>query len=343
MTNILDYASGERFAMIARKLLPLLLLLGANGFAQQNENASEAPAIRTSVRLVNLLFSVHDKHGALVPILNKEDFIVTEDGAPQTIKLFRRESDLPLTLGLMIDTSGSQAGVLGIEQDSVSDFVREILRPKDLAFLISFDVNVSLESDFTSDPAHLRHALNRVRINTGGGVSGLPGLGGGPISSTPRGTLLYDAVYLAADEKLKSETGRKALILFTDGEDQGSRSTLSEAIEQAERADVICYVILIADRGAIFGFGGGKMRQLAEQTGGRVFDVGDNRNKLLKALDQISAELRSQYNLAYTSTNGAEDGKYRKVDVKTVSSDYKVQARKGYYAPGVAVKKKRGN
>ena len=173
-----------------------------------------------------------------------------------------------------------------------------------------------------------------MQINAGVG-GGPPGLGGGPVPTTPRGTLLYDAIYLGADEKLKNEVGRKAMIIFTDGEDEGSRLRIQDAVEAAQKADTICYVILIADRGFYGGFGysgDSDMQKLAQATGGRVIEVGNKQDKLKQAFDQIQSELRSQYNIGYSPTNNKLDGTYRKIQVKAKGGEYKVQARQGYYA-----------
>ena len=289
---------------------------------------------KAQVNVVNLFFNTKDKHGMLIPNLTKDDFQVFEDGKPQTIKYFSAESNQPLTLGIMIDTSGSQARVLTIEQESCAEFLHAVLRQKDLAFVINFDVDVNLDQDFTNNVRDLTHALNKMEINAGMG-GGPPGLGGGPIPTTPRGTLLYDAIYLGADEKLKNEVGRKAMIIFTDGEDQGSRLKIHDAIEAAQKADTICYVILIADRGFYGGLGYSgdfDMKKLAEQTGGRVIEVGNKQEKLRQAFEQIQNELRSQYNIGYTPTNTKLDGTYRKIQIHTKNGDYKVQARQGYYA-----------
>ena len=185
----------------------------------------------------------------------------------------------------------------------------------------------------------LKAALNRATINAGGTGGGPPGLGGGPLptSQVPRGTLLYDAIWLGSREKLASEVGRKAMIILTDGEDQGSRETVKDAIEAAQKADVMVYVILIADRGFYFSQGGSyggdrAMRDLSRETGGRVIEVGNNEKKLKDAFDQISAELRSQYSIGYTPTNAKLDGTFRKVEIKPANKDYKVQGRSGYYA-----------
>jgi VWFA-related protein len=157
-------------------------------------------------------------------------------------------------------------------------------------------------------------------------------MGGGPIPhSRPRGTLLYDAIYLASQEKLRREVGRKAMIIFTDGDDQGSQTSLGQAIEAAQKADTIVYVILVYDPRFIRG--DREMRRLCEETGGRVIVVGTKPDKLKKALQEVSDELRSQYYIGYTPANRKTDGAFRKVTIHTKSEDYKVQARKGYYAP----------
>lgn len=302
---------------------------------QQQDDQAQAPTFKVNVNVVNLYFNVKDKHGALIPDLKKEDFQVFEEGATQKIKYFNVNSEQPLTLGILIDCSGSQQRVLPMTQMIGSEFVREVLRPKDEAFVISFDIQVELLQDFTNDASRLQRALHKTRINTGGGSYGVPGIGQGPVPvHDPKGTLLYDAVYLASDEKLKQEVGRKALIILTDGEDQGSRTKIREAIEAAQKSDAIVYVIFEADRYATFGSGKGEMKKIAEDTGGRVIDVRDDPKKLKEAFDQISNELRSQYYIGYTPNNQKRDGTYRRVEVKLTSKDLKIQARKGYYAPG---------
>ena len=304
----------------------------------QDRTAAQRKPITTlkvEVQVVNVYFNVKDKRGALIPNLKKEDFQVSEDGKPQTIKYFSAESNQPLTLGLLIDTSGSQTRVLPMEQLVGSAFLNDVLTPKDLAFLINFDIQVSLLQDYTSDAERLRRAMLQTQINDGGGSGavGIAGAGQGTIPVLrPKGTLLYDAVYLAANEKLRQQSGRKALILLTDGGDNGSDETLNDAIAAAQQAEVMVYVIMIADRGN-FLTGDSEMRKLAEQTGGRVIDVGDNEKKLRRAFDEISTELRSQYMIGYVPTNTAMDGKYRKLEVKANKPEYKIQARKGYFAP----------
>jgi VWFA-related protein len=314
---------------------------GPAGDANQNDQEQPLETLKVNVNLVSLYFTVHDKHGALIPGLTKDDFTVYEDKTLQKIKNFAAETDQPLTLGIMLDTSGSQQNVLPLEQQAGGAFLERILRAKDEAFLISFDVNVDLLADYTNNAHALERAMNKAQINVGTGGGGVPGIGQGPLptSGTPRGTLLYDAVYLGAHEKLAQETGRKAMIILSDGEDQGSQEKLEGAIEAAQKSNVIVYVILIADRPFYgrgmytIGYTGDiAMRKMAEQTGGRVIDVGNNGKKLEAAFDAIEQELRTQYVASYTPTNDKLDGSYRKIDIDVKGDGLKVQSRKGYYA-----------
>jgi VWFA-related protein len=310
-----------------------------------DNSATEAPreTLRVTSNLVSEFFTVRDKHNALIPFLTKNDCNVFEDKQPQKLTSFVAEANQPLTLGMMIDTSGSQQYVLPLEQQSAEAFLKRILRPKDEAFVVSFDVGVNLEQDFTNNARELDTAINHVQINTaaGGGSVGVPGIGQGPIPTQgqPKGTVLYDAVYQVSNDKMRSETGRKALILLTDGEDEGSDTKPKAAIAAAENANAIIYVILIADRGQYFGYGLGytgdmAMRQLTEATGGRVINVGNNGKKLEDAFAQIEQELRTQYVVQYVPANKTMDGSFRRVDVfcKDQDGDLKVQARKGYFA-----------
>ncbi|MGD0181452.1 MAG: VWA domain-containing protein [Terriglobales bacterium] len=306
---------------------------------QDQDQDQSAATLKVNVNVVQLFFNVKDKRGALIPNLTKNDFQILEDGKPQTIKYFAAESNLPLTLGILIDSSGSQARVLDMEKQVGGEFLSQILRDKDLAFVIDFDVNVELLQDFTSSVRLLKTALNSARINTAGGSgTGIPGLGGGtvPTQGAPRGTLLYDAVYLASHDELAQQVGRKAMILLTDGQDEGSQLKIKDAIEAAQKSDSIVYVLLCADRGFYGGFGGysgeGEMRKMTQETGGRVIDVGNKYEKLKEGFDQIANELRSQYNIGYSSTNAALDGTFRKVEIHPSNKDYKIQSRAGYYA-----------
>lgn len=338
----------------------LALILCSVGYAQTTDSADAPPprspenqdsksqdstdqnepteTLKVSVNVVQLFFNVKDKRGALIPNLTKTDFQIFEDGKPQTIRYFTPESNLPLTLGILIDSSGSQERVLDMEKEVGGAFLSQILTEKDLAFVIDFNVNADLLQDFTSSVHLLKAALNSARINTGGGGGVIPGMGGGPVPTGPtgpKGTVLYDAIYLASHDELAQQVGRKAMIILTDGEDQGSQLRIQDAIEAAQKSDSIVYVLLCADRG-FYGIGGysgeGEMKKLTQETGGRVINVGNKADKLKEAFDQISNELRSQYNIGYTPTNTAKDGSFRKIEIRPNAKDYKIQARSGYYA-----------
>src|ERR1700758_2077316 len=303
----------------------------------QGSQDSQQPTetLKVNVNVVQLFFNVKDKHGMLIPNLTKDDFSIAEDSKPQTIKYFTAESNLPLTLGIMIDSSGSQRNVIDMEKEVGGAFLRQILTDKDEAYVISFDISVDLLQDFTRDVHRLQAALNKAKVNVDYSSGGVPGMGGGPVPQhNSPGTLLYDAVYLSGHDMLSKEGGRKAMILLTDGQDEGSRLKVQDAIEAAQKADAIVYVLLCADRGFYGGFGysgESDMRKLTEQTGGRVINVGNKFDKLRDAFDQIAAELRSQYNIGYTPTNTKHDGSYRKLEIKN-KQNYKIQARAGYYA-----------
>jgi VWFA-related protein len=284
--------------------------------------------IRVGVNLVNLYATVRDKNKRILSDLAKEDFQIFEDGQAQTIDSFAREVNLPLTFGMLIDTSISQGRVLSVEQDAADRFLDRVLRPKDLVFVLSFDVNVDLLGDYTGDRRDLMRAIHRARIN-----SPLPD---GPVERRgPVRTKFYDAVYAACNDRLSGEAGRKALIILTDAVDAGSQVTLEDALETAQRTDAVIHIIGVADYG-FYGFGGysgeGYARKLAEQTGGRSIFVNNEKN-LEKAFTEISEELRTQYVLGYYPTNRAKDGKFRKIEIKVAKSEGKVLARRGYYAP----------
>jgi len=305
---------------------------------QKPEDSQEpTETLKVNVNVVQLFFNVKDKHGALIPNLTKDDFEIYEDGKQQTLKYFTPETNLPLTLGILIDSSGSQARVLDMEKEVGGAFLKQILTDKDEAFVIDFNVDASLLQDFTRDVRRLQNALNSVKINAGFSTGPIPGAGGGPVPTAQQaGTVLYDAVYLSAHDMLAKEVGRKAMILLTDGEDEGSKLKIKDAIEAAQKADAIVYVLLCADRGGyssagMMYSGDFDMRKLTEATGGRVINVGNKFDKLRDAFDQIAAELRSQYNIGYTPTNPKLDGTYRKLEIKNKQS-YKIQARAGYYA-----------
>jgi len=297
--------------------------------AMPQEPPAQDQTIKTQVSLVNLFATVRDKNKRIVGDLKKEDFRITEDNQEQKIAFYSKEVALPITLALLLDTSGSEQFMLSAIQDAGSSFLRRILRKGDEALVMSFDSDVDLLSDFTDDHAQLDRAVRRSRINipSGGSIGGNPG----PVGSRQiTGTALYDAIYLACGEKLNSEAGRKAVVIVTDAQDEGSKVRIEEAIEAAQRTDTVIHVILVAD--PRYGANTGAAKKLAEETGGRVLSASSEK-KLMEAFDEISAELRSQYTLGYYPTNSERDGKFRKIKVETANHDLKVLARKGYYAP----------
>jgi VWFA-related protein len=289
----------------------------------------QTPVIKTEVNLVNLFATVRDKNKRIVTDLKQDDFKVFEDGHEEKVAFFSKEMALPITLGLLLDTSGSEQYMLGAIQDAGSRFMHRVLRKGDEAMIISFDSDVDLLADFTDDRNQLDRAIAKARINVPsmGSIGGNPG----PVGSRQiTGTALYDAIYLACSEKLNGEAGRKAIVIVTDAQDEGSKLKLEEAIEAAQKTDTVIHILLVAD--PRFGGNVGVAHRLAEDTGGRMISVSSEK-KLEEAFDQISEELRSQYTLGYYPTNGAKDGKFRKIKVEMTSHDWKVLARKGYYAP----------
>jgi VWFA-related protein len=320
--------------------LLMLPLLSLPLLPQQKAGKTAAedipPPIKVDVDVVNILASVRDRHNSLISNLSKENFTLFEDGKQQTIKYFTKETDLPLTIGLLVDVSGSQRNLIQIERDAASQFFSSVLRKKDEAFLISFGEEAELLQDYTQSARLLNEGLNRLRVS-----SGVSGIHPGPVptASQPRGTVLYDAVYLAAKEKLATEVGRKVIVMITDGVDQGSRLTLNQAVEAAQKSDAVIYSIYYYDAGAYGGhgmitFGGGGegyLKKMSEETGGHVFKV-DRKHTLPEVFKELQDEMRSQYAIGYTPTNDKKDGGFRKVDLRLADKNLKVQARKGYYA-----------
>jgi VWFA-related protein len=315
-----------------------LRILAATAALAASLTAQDEP-IKVDVNVVNVLASVHDKKGALINSLQKDDFQLFEDGQPQTIKYFTKETDLPLTIGMLVDVSGSQANLIDIERRAASDFFRAVLHKKDVAFLISFGADSELLQDITGAPRLLQEGLGRLRLNAGTSYGG-----GGPVptANTPRGTVLFDAVSLAATDRLQKEVGRKVIVLITDGGDQGSTFTIKRAIEDAQKANAVIYSIYYVDPSAYagrrggFGFGGDAgcescLKQMSEETGGRVFKV-DRSHTLQDAFNQLQDEMRSQYAIGWTPANDRKDGSYHKLEIKVGDKTMKVQARKGYYA-----------
>jgi VWFA-related protein len=292
------------------------------------QSQGQTPTIKAEVNLVNLFATVRDKNKRVVTDMKQDDFKIFEDNHEESIAFFSKEMNLPITLGLLLDTSGSEQNMLGAIQDAGSSFLRRVLRKGDEAMVISFDSDVDLLADFTDDHSILTRAINKARINIPGGgyIAGNPGPVGGNIT----GTALYDAIYLACGDKLNGETGRKAIVVVTDAEDEGSKTKLEEAIEAAQRTDTVIHLLLVYD--PRYGGNTGVGHRLTEETGGRMIVV-NSEKKLQEAFDQISEELRSQYTLGYYPTNTTKDGKFRKIRVDVDNKEYKVLARKGYYAP----------
>ena len=326
--------------------------------------------ISVKVNVVNVLATVRDKHGKIVSNLTKDDFTLTEDGRPQSVHYFSRETDLPLTLGLLVDTSLSQRRVLDQERIASHSFLHQMVREdRDKAFIIHFDHEVELLQDVTSSHKKLEEALQALKTpeftdpqgNGGGGNWPGSGQGGGHRGGHHGGgTTLYDAIFLASDELMRKQEGRKALVLLTDGVDRGSKETLDAAIESAQRANTVVYSILFKDdesyaRGGGFGRptigfpGGGGHRggqrypneqrpdgkkileRISKETGGRLFEV-SNKRPIDQNYSEITEELRNQYNLGYTPDRVASnDSSYHKIQVAAKQKDLIVQARDGYY------------
>jgi VWFA-related protein len=317
-------SEGLSLKVFVGALAAVLLFPGLGVPAAQNSDPLQQGGIRVQVNLVNLFVTVRDKKTKqIISNLEQGDFKVTEDGVDQKISFFSRESTLPITLGLLIDTSGSETNTLGAEQEAAVRFLSRILRKGDLAMVVSFDTDSDLLADLTDDQSRLDRAINRTRINAPGAQ--------GPLAQTIPGTVFYDAVYAACHDKLADEAGRKAIVVLTDAQDEGSTLKLQDAIEAAQRTDTVVHILLIADSR----FGGGNesvARKLTDETGGRTIVVRNEKN-LEQAFDQISEELRSQYTVGYYSTNTARDGSYRKIKMDTTRKDLDVLTRRGYYAP----------
>lgn len=314
--------------------------VAACALAQQpaeKTSGQEEPTFKGGVNIVNVLCSVRTKQGALVPNLTKEDFEISEDGKPQTIRYFARETDLPLTIGLLVDVSKSQERLIDTEKDAATQFFSQVLGKKDEAFLISFGEEAELLQDYTGSAHLLRKGLDGLKVN-----APPPQIHPGPVPTVyqARGTILYDAVYLAAHDKLRGQVGRKVMVLITDGVDMGSRLKIEEALRASQLADTIIYSIDYFDPGAYGGFGRfggfggggeGTLKRLSEQTGGRVFRV-DRKHGLSDAFAQIQEEMRSQYAIGYEPSNKTQDNTFRRIELRTRDKEMKVQARKGYFA-----------
>lgn len=282
------------------------------------------------VNVVNVLATVRDQHGRLVHGLRKDDFSIEEDGRPQVIRYFAPESDLPLTLGLLVDTSASQIPVLNAEQRASYKFLSQVLRAgQDRAFIIRFDTKVDPLQTTTESRTQLEAALLSVGASERAAA----------YDARRDGTKLYDAISFASDEVLKNQSGRKALIVLSDGGDTSSRSTIATAIESAQRQDTLVYTVLISGllaahlplgrRPVIFGPGRKTLAQISTETGGGAFEV-SSKDAIEGIYARIDEELRNQYSLGYTSDQTGAGP--RKIQLTVRRKNYSIQTRGRYYA-----------
>lgn len=300
-------------------LLPLFCALAAaQGDRRPNsQSQKDTPGLRVNVRLVNVFTTVTDAHGAPIANLSKDDFRVLEDGIPQTISVFGRESELPLSIALAIDTSGSTRRDMPLEVASAKKFVRSILRPIDSLSVFQVSENVDQLVSFTSDMKHIQHGIDTL----------VPG----------SGTSLYDAIFLCSESLLNRE-GRRVLVLITDGGDTTSKTTYNGALRRAQQAETIVYSIIVvpveADAGRNIG-GEHALIQISKDTGGKYY-YADSIADLDSAFRQISEELRTQYLIAYYPNRQVSEYPFRKIQVQLVKDDpvvktYQVRHRAGYY------------
>jgi VWFA-related protein len=304
-----------------RVILSMVLVLAIRGqtCGQTVPTAEAESAIKVDVDLVNVLCNVYDKRGALVNNLSREDFEVREDGKQQQLRYFARETNLPLTVALLLDVSGSVRRFVEAEKETAARFLKDVLRPDDQALLIGFGSRLIVWQDFTSSAPALEAALVRLRAIP---FRGLP-LEGQPMP----GTLLYDAIYGTAHQKLKGVPGRKVMVVISDGLDNGSQKKLEEAVAAAQTTNTIVYGICYQA-----GFSGCSfLNNLAEPAGGRAFKV-ETKTPLSKIFQTIEDEMRSQYALGYVPTNRAHDGSFRKLQVRVQKPGLRVRTRKGYFA-----------
>ena len=302
------------------------ILRAATALAGVLARSQDQPVFSTDVKVVNVLATVRNKTGRLMGNLSQDDFVLAEDGRPQTIRYFARETDLPLTLGLMVDTSGSQRRVMDAERGACVRFLDQVVREKkDQVFIMQFDSTVQMKQDLTSSVGKLDDALAFVDTETNRQIRMR---GGG-------GTLLYDAVGSAADEVMRKLTARKALIVLSDGVDFGSETTLQQAVDAALRADTLIYSILYSDPGA-YGILGGRdgrrvLERMSNDSGGGFFEVSKK-----QPIDQVFAileeELRNQYSLGYVSDKPATISEFRAIQLTVRPQGLVVQARRRYWA-----------
>jgi VWFA-related protein len=327
----------------------------------------QTPTFSSDVKVVNVLATVRDKKGQIVSNLTKDDFKLEQDGHPQIIHYFSKDTDLPLKLGLLVDTSGSQRRLIDQERIASYGFLNDLMRvDKDKAFIIHFDWDIELLQDLTTSHQKLEAALEKLDTPQFNQASGGGGGSGGGGHRSGGGTTSYDAIFLASDELMRKQEGRKALILLTDGVDIGSRVSLDRAIETAQKANTLVYSILYADPdayghpsfsgpgmgrhggmgypgGGYPGGGGGRypqqephdgkkvLQRISKETGGRFFEV-TKKQPINEIYTQIEEELRNQYNLGFTPAKADATPGYHKITLTTTNKDLIVQTREGYYA-----------
>jgi len=387
--KLLPQTSCERGILLTVRFLSrftgvFILLFPGVMLGQQASSAAASPpadqpnsTFSANVKVVNVLATVRDKHGKILSSLTKDDFALDEDAHPVTIQYFSRETDLPLTLGLLVDTSMSQRTVIDQERSASKTFLDQVLHEKDSGFLLHFDREVELLQDLTSSREQLKSAIESLQTRSpydrddpsGQGApdsrddSSQRGGRRGGGSMRRGGTQLYDAIYLASDDLMKKQPGRKAVVVLSDGVDRGSKETIEGAIEAAQRSDTIVYAVYFKgeepfrDHGG-FGYprmggggmggpmGGGRhggnrepeeqrqdgkkiLERIAKETGGRMYEI-SKKGPLDQIYSNLEEELRNQYSLGFTPDK-ADSGGYHKIALKTKQKDTEVQTRDGFY------------
>ena len=291
--------------------------------ARSRASAQDQATFSAVVNVVNVLATVRTRKNAIVRDLTKDDFLLLENGRPQFIRYFSRESDLPLTIGLMIDTSMSQQRVLESERSASFRFLDQVLREsKDKLFLMQFDFTVQLRQPLTLSRRELEEVLPYVDTPTRRELS--MQVGGG--------TLLFDAIVQASNTVLKNQSNRKAMVVLSDGGDNGSNASLMDAIEAAQRADTLVYCIYFTDS-SFFGSGGGRgnLEKLSKETGASFYEV-TRKQGIDQIYQAIQEELRSQYNLGFVTDRPNEISEFRALKVSARNKSLIVQARERYWA-----------
>ena len=301
------------------KFAILLISAWPLSFGQADSNQGrETEPIKVEVNVVNVLCTVSDKRGALVTDLEKNDFQILENGRKREIRYFARDTDLPLTVALLVDVSGSVREFVDKEKGAALQFFESVLRPTDQAVLMGFSSTVVLWRDFTSSPELLRMSLARLRA--------IPFRGLLPDGTTPS-TLLYDAVVQTANEKFKNVSGRKVMVMVSDGLDNGSHNHIEEAVAALQETNTIFYGVCYEGKFSGCSF----LKELADPTGGRMFEAG-KKVPLAQIFQSIEEEMRSQYAIGFVPTDYAGGSPYRKLQIKVARKGLQVRSRRGYFA-----------